>query len=82
MNKLLTTLLVSSALLTGCASNQVSEEKYSGFLNDYSILQPSAEDKDTRGYITLGVDWKKYNKVMIDKVLVICWLLLPINLKI
>ena len=71
MNKLLTTLLVSSALLTGCASNTVSEEKYSGFLNDYSILKPSAKDKHTMGYTTPGVDWKKYNSVMVDKVLVI-----------
>lgn len=71
MNKLLTTLLVLSALLTGCASNTVSEEKYSGFLNDYSILKPSPEDKHTMGYTTPGVEWKKYSSVMVDKVLII-----------
>ena len=71
MKKLLTTLLVSSALLTGCAANKVSEDKYSGFLNDYSILKPAPDDKDRLGYLTPGVDWKKYNSVMVDKVLVI-----------
>ena len=71
MKKLLTTALISSALLTGCAANKVSEDKFSGFLNDYSILQPASNDKDTLAYITPGIDWKKYNGVMIDKVLII-----------
>ncbi len=70
MLKLVTALLVSSALLSGCASNQVSEEKYSGFLSDYSILKQSPRDEDTRAYVAPDVDWSQYNNVMVDKVLV------------
>ncbi len=40
MKKLIIALLVSAALLAGCAGNKVSEDKYSGFLSDYSILKP------------------------------------------
>lgn len=71
MKKLITSMLVSSALLTGCASNTVSEDKYSGFLSDYSILKPAGDDKDTMGYIAPGIDWSQYNSVMVDKVLII-----------
>lgn len=75
MNKLtatITSLFVSTILLTGCGTtNKVTKEKYSGFLNDYSILKPTPGDKDTLGYVTPNIDWTKYNSVMIDKVLVI-----------
>ncbi|RKZ99136.1 MAG: hypothetical protein DRQ43_00530 [Gammaproteobacteria bacterium] len=40
MNKTMIGLIVSGALLTGCASNTITDEKYSGFLSDYSILKP------------------------------------------
>ena len=77
MKKLITGLLISGALvsgslLSGCASNtKVTTEKYSGFLSDYSILKPAANDKDTLAYIAPNIDWKKYHSVMVDKVLVI-----------
>ena len=73
MNKLLifVCFLISSALLTGCAGNKVSEENYSGFLHDYSVLKPAPNDKDTLSYVAPGIDWHKYNSVMVDKVLVI-----------
>jgi len=28
-------------------------------------------DKDTLVYVALGIDWNKYNSVMVDKVLII-----------
>ncbi len=71
MNKLITTLLVSGALLTGCAGNKLTDEKFSGFLNDYSILKQTPEDKDTLGYVAPDIDWAQYNSVMVDDVLVI-----------
>ncbi|MCP3849871.1 MAG: DUF3313 domain-containing protein [Gammaproteobacteria bacterium] len=71
MKKILSLILLSSLLLTGCASNKVTEDKYSGFLNDYSILKTAPKDKETLAYVTPGIDWKKYNSVMIDKVLII-----------
>ena len=55
-------------MIAGCASNKVTEDKYSGFLDDYTILKKGTnQDKDTMGYVTPGIDWLKYNSVMIDK---------------
>lgn len=72
MKKQLASLFISSMLLTGCASNsKISEDKYSGFLTDYSILKPTLEDKDTLGYVTPDINWNKYNSVMVDKILII-----------
>lgn len=72
MKKLLTSLLLSSVLLTGCASStKVTKDKYSGFLNDYSILKPTPQDKDTLGYVAPDINWQQYNSVMVDKVLII-----------
>ncbi len=50
MNKIIIGLIVSGALLTGCASNTVTDDKYSGFLSDYSILKPIKEDPGRLGY--------------------------------
>jgi hypothetical protein len=72
MNKLIASLVISGALITGCASNnKVSESKFSGFLGDYTILKATPEDKETLGYVTSGINWQKYNSIMIDKVLII-----------
>lgn len=71
MNKLFVALLVSSTLLTGCAGNKVTADKYSGFLNDYSILKHSVKDADTLSYVTPNIDWTQYDSGMIDKVLII-----------
>ncbi|MCU7835657.1 MAG: DUF3313 domain-containing protein [gamma proteobacterium symbiont of Taylorina sp.] len=72
MNKLFASLVISSALITGCASNnKVSDSKFSGFLDDYTILKPTSADKEALGYVTPGINWQKYNAIMVDKVLII-----------
>ncbi len=71
MKKIILSLLVSGALLTGCASNKITEENYSGFLNDYSNLKPDKQDPGRLGYLEPNVDWQQYNSIMIDKVVVI-----------
>lgn len=72
MKKIISALIVSAALLTGCASvNQVTEENYSGFLSDYSIMKPIKEDPGRLGYLNLEADWQQYHSIMVDKVLVI-----------
>lgn len=71
MNKIIIPLLVATALLSGCATNKVSENKYSGFLNDYSTLKPSKEDKDNLVYMSPDINWSEYNSIMVDKVLII-----------
>lgn len=64
-------LLVSGAILTGCASNIVTEDKYSGFLSDYSILKPVKEAPGRLGYRAPDINWQQYNSIMVDKVVVI-----------
>jgi len=71
MNKIIIGLIVSGALLTGCASNTVTDDKYSGFLSDYSILKPIKEDPGRLGYHDKDIEWQQYNNVMVDKVLII-----------
>ena len=71
MKKVLISLLVSSAILSGCAGNTISDDNFSGFLSDYSILKTTADDKDTLGYVAPDINWQQYNSGMVDKVLII-----------
>lgn len=71
MKKLILVLLVSAALLAGCAANKVSQDKYSGFLSDYSILKPVKGDSDRLGYLNTEADWQQYDSIMIDDVIII-----------
>lgn len=71
MKKIILGLIVSGALLTGCASNNISDEKYSGFLNDYSILKPVKDDPGRIGYHDPDVNWQQYDSIIVDKVLII-----------
>jgi len=62
-------------LLSGCASTngKTSESegpKYSGFLNDYSQLQPEAEGSKAMRYINQQADLKKYNKFILERIVV------------
>lgn len=59
-------------LLTGCASTsqEVSGSKYSGFLADYSKLQPDPDGSGAVRYRNPGANMGKYNKVMIEKIVV------------
>ena len=71
MKKLIIGLFVSGAFLTGCATNKISDDKYSGFLSDYSIMKPTQDDPDRLGYLVPDINWQQYNSIMVDKVLVI-----------
>lgn len=42
----------------------------SGFLKDYSQLQPGSKDQALLVYFNPNADWRRYNKVMIDPVTV------------
>jgi hypothetical protein len=59
------TAVAMLAMLFGCAGSQ--KRSYSGFLDDYSQLKKGPGDIDLR-YLKAGVDFKKYNKVMLDEV--------------
>jgi len=63
---------VLSSVVAGCATRQTGKAQPSGFLEDYSQLQPGGEGHAQLVYINPNVDWKKYNAVLIDPVTV--WL--------
>ncbi len=71
MNKLNIAVAASLVLLTGCATNKVTEDKYSGFLDNYSQLEQSDIYPETKLYIVPNVDFSSYKGVMIDKVRII-----------
>jgi hypothetical protein len=68
VTKFLTPVLVAGLLLgaVGCATtSQVSEDKQSGFLGDYSMLQRGEYGAANYIYINRDVNWAKYTKVWI-----------------
>ena len=58
---------MSTGLLTGCQAHKAA---YSGFLGDYSKLQPNPEVEDALYYQAPGKSLGDYDKFMIDPVLV------------
>jgi len=55
--------------VTGCsASHQARSVKPSGFLSDYSQLREGKEGEALLVYIQPGVDWKKYDKILIEPI--------------
>lgn len=71
MNKLNIAVSVLVVFLVGCATNKVTEEKYSGFLNNYSQLEQSDIHPETKRYIAPNANFSSYKGVMIDKVKII-----------
>lgn len=67
--KMLIALFVGFALL-GCAASGMKEVKQSGFLGDYSMLTPGGDDRAALVYVKPETDFKPYNKIMFDRVLV------------
>jgi len=65
-------LLISVILLGGCAAGRMDDVEESGFLVDYSQLTPGGEDRAALTYVKPGVDFKKYDAIMFDRVSV--WL--------
>lgn len=58
--------LLTAALLTACSSRTVEPEQYSGFLNNYSNLEPakSASGSDVLRWVDPSVNIKSYNKLI------------------
>ena len=58
-------------LLAGCATTkEASGPKYSGFLSDYSKLEPDPDGSGAERYRNPAVDMKKYNKILFEKIMV------------
>jgi len=60
-------LLSTICLLIGCSGKKQLHP--SGFLSDYSRLQPGSDGQAIKRYVDTSVDFSKYKKVMIDKVI-------------
>lgn len=59
-------MILALMFVVGCATTPPG----SGFLKDYSVLQPDPEDESLLWWEKEGVDWNRYKKFMIDPVVV------------
>jgi hypothetical protein len=66
--KLLSVAVISVCLTVGCAAQRMEVKNHSGFLGDYSKLQEGPAGGVAQRYIKEGVDFKQYNKIMMDQV--------------
>lgn len=64
-------LLAGVLLLTGCAAGGMTDVKKTGFLTDYGQLKPGGDDRAALVYIKSGVDYKTYNKLMFERIVVL-----------
>ncbi len=69
-NVLLVTGAVASLLLAGCASTSGSAVR-SGFLSDYSKLQPTTGQAGSESYVNHAIDIRTTNRLYFDPVQVI-----------
>jgi hypothetical protein len=68
--KLIGTLLIASLCLA-CAATKGArnvEKAQEGFLGDYSMLEETSGPGARLRYLREGVDWKRYDKMLIDPV--------------
>lgn len=65
---LVCTAFLLALMMAGCASKKSAEYQRSGFLSDYSMLTDDPEGTDADIYLKPGVDFSKYNRVLIDRV--------------
>jgi len=59
------------ALLAGCAASGMKTVEKSGFLGDYSQFQPGGDDRAALLYIKPGANFKPYDKLMFERVVVL-----------
>lgn len=63
--------VLTFAVIAGCAASGMKDVRQSGFLGDYSMLKPGADDQVAMVYIKPNVDVKAYNKIMFERVRVV-----------
>lgn len=61
--------LLLSVIAAGCATKKSAEYQYSGFLSDYSRLEPDT-DESGEIYIDPSVDFRKYDKILLERIMV------------
>jgi hypothetical protein len=71
LRQCLAILPVVFLLIAGCASTkEAAGPRYSGFLSDYSKLQPDPDGSEAMRYRHPAVDMKKYNKILLERIMV------------
>jgi hypothetical protein len=68
MKKQILAILMAMVTIIAFVAVAGAEEKYSGFLGNYDGLKKGPEGGVAERYIKSGVDFKKYNKIMLDSV--------------
>lgn len=63
-------LSASVIMLAGCAASGMKNVETTGFLGNYSQLQAGVADRAALSYVKPGVDLKKYNKIMFERIVV------------
>lgn len=61
-------ILMFVTFVAGCAASGMKDVTKSGFLVDYSKLKAGGEDRAALVYIKEGANFKRYDKVMFDRV--------------
>lgn len=64
-------LLAMALLLAGCSASGMKNVEKSGFLRDYGQLKPGGDDRAALLYVKPGYDFKAYNKLMFDRIVVL-----------
>lgn len=64
-------LLVVTLLLAGCAAGGMNTVTKTGFIDDYSQLQPGGGDRAALVYVKPGVDFRPYDKLMFERIMIL-----------
>lgn len=63
--------LVAVLLLAGCSASGMKSVERTGFLTNYEQLTPGGDDRAALVYLKPGVDYKAYNKLMFQRIVVL-----------
>lgn len=63
--------LVAVLLLAGCSASGMKSVERTGFLTNYEQLTPGGDDRAALVYLKPGVDYKAYNKLMFQRMVVL-----------
>lgn len=64
-------LLAATLLLAGCAASGMKTVEKTGFLANYDQLVAGGDDRSVLAYIKPGADFKPYNKLMFERIVVL-----------
>jgi len=64
-------LLLGILLLAGCSASGMKSVEKTGFLSSYGQLQPGGDDQAALVYVKPGADFKQYNKLMFERIVVL-----------